>query len=86
MASQSIPSTPKLASVSTPSADQSETPGKWRHPKLNEIVRRQNAATFGDRDVKRLLWNGLALVMTWAFGNAFSAQYVYRDVRTFHPI
>lgn len=67
MATQSLPSTPKPASgVTTP---QSGTPGKWRHPQLNEIVRRQNAATFGDKNVRKLVWNGVALVMVWGLGN-----------------
>ncbi|KAJ5620954.1 hypothetical protein N7510_004938 [Penicillium lagena] len=67
MATQSLPSTPKPASgVATP---QSGTPGKWRHPQLNEIVRRQNAATFGDKNVRKLVWNGVALVIVWGLGN-----------------
>jgi len=71
MATQSAPSTPKAAAAAAPVSEGSGTPGKWRHPQLNEIVRRQNAATFGDKDVKRLLWNGAALVTSWFFGNTF---------------
>ncbi|EDN02715.1 conserved hypothetical protein [Histoplasma mississippiense (nom. inval.)] len=33
-------------------------PGTWRHPQLKEIVRRQNASTFGDRNVKKIALNG----------------------------
>lgn len=73
MASQSVPSTPKLVAVPTPMPDESRTPGKWRHPQLNEIVKRQNAATFGDRNMKSLVWNTLALVMTSIFGNTLNA-------------
>lgn len=68
MASQSLPSTPRPGSTPIPTPDESRTPGKWRHPHLNEIVRRQNAATFGDHNVRRLVWNGAALAATWFFG------------------
>ncbi|KAL3481813.1 nuclear pore complex component-domain-containing protein [Aspergillus californicus] len=71
MASLFLPSTPKPASTPTPISEQAQTPGKWRHPQLNEIVRRQHAGTFGDHSVKRLVWNGLALFSTWAFGITF---------------
>ncbi|EAW12677.1 putative nuclear pore complex component [Aspergillus clavatus NRRL 1] len=69
MAFQSAPSTPKAASAPAPASEDARTPGKWRHPYLNEVVRRQNAGTFGDRNVRKLMWNGGALVATWFFGN-----------------
>ncbi|PKY06303.1 NPCC-domain-containing protein [Aspergillus campestris IBT 28561] len=69
----SLPSTPKaaIAPAPAPTPDESRTPGKWRHPQLNEIVRRQNAETFGDRNLKKLSWNTVALVATWIFGDTF---------------
>ncbi|KAL5356631.1 high-temperature-induced dauer-formation protein-domain-containing protein [Aspergillus floccosus] len=70
---QSLPSTPKAASAPAPQPDESRTPGKWRHPQMNEIVRRQNAGTFGDRNIKKLVWNGGALFATWVFGNSFKS-------------
>lgn len=70
MATQSAPSTPKAALAVPSPSEGSGTPGKWRHPQLAEIVRRQNAATFSDKDVKRLIWNGGALLITWVFGNS----------------
>lgn len=73
MASQNLPSTPRPGSTPIPTPDESRTPGKWRHPHLNEIVRRQNAATFGDRNVRRLIWNGAALLATWFFGGTFKS-------------
>ncbi|PWY90793.1 NPCC-domain-containing protein [Aspergillus heteromorphus CBS 117.55] len=73
MASPAPPSTPRVASAPAPTPDGSQTPGKWRHPHLNEVVRRQNAGTFGDRNVKRLVWNIVALFATWAFGNTFKS-------------
>lgn len=70
---QSLPSTPKSASAPAPQPDESRTPGKWRHPQMDEIVRRQNAGTFGDRNIKKLVWNGGALFATWVFGNSFKS-------------
>ncbi|KAF9891264.1 hypothetical protein FE257_004828 [Aspergillus nanangensis] len=73
MASQSLPSTPKAPSAPTPRPDESQTPGKWRHPQLDEVIRRQNAATFGDRNIRKLAWNGSALFATGVFGNTFKS-------------
>ncbi|OJJ48433.1 hypothetical protein ASPZODRAFT_130458 [Penicilliopsis zonata CBS 506.65] len=71
MASQPVPSTPKPPSAAS---EDTRTPGKWRHPRLNEIVQRQNAATFGDNNIRRLSWNGAALVATWVFGPTLKSQ------------
>ncbi|KAJ6155749.1 hypothetical protein N7470_006315 [Penicillium chermesinum] len=59
----SLPSTPKATPAAAPSAG-SDTPGKWRHPQLSEVVRRQNAATFGDKDLRKAVWNASALGLT----------------------
>ncbi|KAK2744770.1 hypothetical protein FQN55_006526 [Onygenales sp. PD_40] len=67
MASPSLPSTPKLASQAFPTA----SPGTWRHPQLKEIVRRQNASTFGDRNIKRIALNGGCLVASGFLGASF---------------
>ncbi|PYI18546.1 NPCC-domain-containing protein [Aspergillus japonicus CBS 114.51] len=72
MASSAPPSTPKAATAAStivPVPDQSQTPGKWRHPHLDEVVRRQNAGTFGDRNINKLVWNGAALFATCVFGD-----------------
>jgi nucleoporin POM34 len=66
MAPSSLPSTPKPS----PAID-NQTPGTWRHPRLNEIVRRQNAATFSQRNVRGLLYNGAVLFVLWFFGRTF---------------
>jgi nucleoporin POM34 len=52
MSTSARPSTP--VAQSSPSTPQT---GTWRHPKLDEIVRRQNATTFSDRNVKKILYN-----------------------------
>lgn len=59
MASIIAPSTPKAS----PDVD-GQTPGKWRHPRLNEIIRRQNAATFDGSNVKTIALNTSAIVIT----------------------
>ncbi|KAL1957021.1 hypothetical protein VTO42DRAFT_6398 [Malbranchea cinnamomea] len=68
MASQLAPSTPKLLQ-----ADSGPTlsPGTWRHPKLKEIVRRQNASRFGHTNIRRILWNGASLIASGIFGETF---------------
>ncbi|KAJ5716508.1 hypothetical protein N7493_008419 [Penicillium malachiteum] len=72
----SLPSTPKPAQAAAPFSVESGTPGKWRHPHLNEIVRRQNAATFSDKNLRKVIWNGGALILTWVFGNGLKARSV----------
>jgi len=53
------------ASVLTPS------PGKWRHPKFDEIARRQNANNFDDRSIRQITWNSGALLLIWLFSTNF---------------
>jgi hypothetical protein len=43
------------------------SPGTWRHPKFTEIVKRQSASTFSDRDLRRALCNALALILSFFF-------------------
>ncbi|RKF65618.1 Nucleoporin POM34 [Golovinomyces cichoracearum] len=52
-----MPTSPK------PSTPVSQTPpstphtGTWRHPRLDEIVRRQNSSSFDKQNVRRILYN-----------------------------
>ena len=39
------------------------SPGTWRHPKLDEIARRQRANTFNESNVRRIVYNGFALIL-----------------------
>jgi len=48
---------------STPAA--APSPGTWRHPKFDEITRRQQASTFTDRNRRKIIWNFSALLLTW---------------------
>ncbi|RYO80634.1 hypothetical protein DL764_009871 [Monosporascus ibericus] len=54
------------AAVSTPSRAPTqpvqESPGTWRHPRLAEITRRQEATTFTEKNVRRIAVNVAILV------------------------
>ncbi|CEL04260.1 nuclear pore complex component-domain-containing protein [Aspergillus pseudodeflectus] len=87
MASLFLPSTPKPAAppAPAPASEEVRTPGKWRHPQLNEIVRRQQAGTFGDGNVKRLISNGFMLFASWLFGNSFKSIFHWIQRQTDIP-
>ncbi|KAI9878415.1 MAG: hypothetical protein M1830_000935 [Pleopsidium flavum] len=70
MATIGPPSTPTALTTRTDMV--SPSPGTWRHPKFDEIARRQNATTFGDANVKKILWNSGSLLATWLLGNLIS--------------
>ncbi|MCJ1365915.1 hypothetical protein MMC16_005040 [Acarospora aff. strigata] len=76
MASYSMPSTPTSQTVHAPSVPPS--PGSWRHPALDEIQRRQYAGTFGEKNVKILVWNVVCLVLTWLLENLTGLSSVYK--------
>ena len=67
MATAVVPSTPK--SQKAPNALSTPSPGNWSHPKFDEIQRRQNANTLSDQDIRKVLWNGIALVLFLLVGN-----------------
>lgn len=56
------PRTPTSAPA-TPLAqtEQEATPGKWKHPKFDEIARRQYATTFDERNVSAIVTNSVLL-------------------------
>ncbi|MCJ1247949.1 hypothetical protein MMC30_005164 [Trapelia coarctata] len=59
--SSSAPGTP---APQTPLAAVPPSPGTWRHPKFDEIARRQQASTFNDRNITKILWNTGTLIAT----------------------
>ncbi|KAL8790146.1 MAG: hypothetical protein Q9195_006526 [Heterodermia aff. obscurata] len=61
------PSTPK--SQIAPNAVSTPSPGNWSHPRFDEIQRRQNANSLGDQDVRKILWNGIALALLILVGS-----------------
>jgi len=48
------------------------TPGKWQHPRLDEVVRRQNTTNFDPSNVRLVALNAAALVLTFAIGPILS--------------
>lgn len=67
MASPRLPATPV-----TPAGQKQQQPtptGAWKHPKFNEITRRQYAANFDESNVRAILVNGLVLALSFAAFN-----------------
>lgn len=40
------------------------TPGKWQHPRMEEVIRRQNATNFDKNNVFHITWCICALLLT----------------------
>lgn len=60
------PATPRTPSSApaTPLAQNEQevaTPGKWKHPKFDEIARRQHATSFDERNVRAIVINAILL-------------------------
>ncbi|KAL7949007.1 nuclear pore complex component domain-containing protein [Trichoderma barbatum] len=60
-----------LAGVTTPvkqigAATPSDSPGTWRHPRLDEITRRRDATNFTEKNVRRIAYNIVALLAMWS--------------------
>ncbi|KAK6523810.1 hypothetical protein TWF281_001778 [Arthrobotrys megalospora] len=53
------------------------TPGSWKHPKLDEVLRRQDARSFSDRRVSRALKNAGALGTTFVITHLFYGSRIY---------
>lgn len=62
------PTTPQTPATPTTQSQQSYTPsGSWRHPKFDEIARRQYATTFDERNVRAIVANaGLLFLSIYA--------------------
>lgn len=52
------------------------TPGRWQHPRMDEVVRRQSATTFDRRNTRRILWNAVFIVASLVASTIFYAVYV----------
>lgn len=74
----SAPATPQTqtlqAAVSTPS------PGSWRHPRADEIARRQKANTFDDSNLRKIVWNGGALAALFYALSQYVLHYFFRNL------
>jgi nucleoporin POM34 len=60
-----------------------DSPGTWRHPRLDEIARRQTAATFTNKNVNTLIFNGTVLLGLWTGKVIF--QWAYGAVASLLP-
>lgn len=57
-------STP-VKSTPTKTAPAVDSPGTWRHPRLNEITRRREASTFSEKNVLKIAYNIGTLLAMW---------------------
>lgn len=56
--------TPTRTPTKAPTTPVTESPGTWRHPRIEEITRRQEASTFSEKNVKRIVINiGLLIAL-----------------------
>lgn len=58
-------STP-IRSTPVKSPPVADSPGTWRHPRLNEITRRRNATAFSEKNVRQIAYNIVALLGLWS--------------------
>ncbi|TVY40101.1 Ubp5-interacting protein [Lachnellula occidentalis] len=80
------PSTPSNI-PRTPSALSTPVTGTWKHPDLDEIVRRQNASNFTDRNMRMLMFNFGGMITVWFFGRQLwnSLPNLLTEGKLLHP-
>lgn len=67
---QRAPATPAAPSTPAAQTEQLSAPGgAWKHPKFDEIARRQYATTFDERNVRAIVANAGLLFLS-VYGNA----------------
>lgn len=57
--------TPVKATTATPDALATDSPGTWRHPRLDEITRRRNATTFSEKNARQIAYGVASIVAIW---------------------
>jgi nucleoporin POM34 len=68
------PATPQTPATRSAGPEQPYTPnGSWRHPKFEEIARRQYATTFDERNVRAIVLNAGFLFLS-VYGNAVTSK------------
>ncbi|KAL6704513.1 hypothetical protein ACN47E_008142 [Coniothyrium glycines] len=68
------PATPRAPATPAAQTDASHTPnGTWRHPKFDEIARRQYATTFDESNVRAIVANAGLLFLS-LYGNDITAN------------
>ncbi|KAI9149231.1 Golgi to ER traffic protein 4 [Paramyrothecium foliicola] len=63
--STQLRSTPTKSAAVTDAAV-TDSPGTWRHPRLDEITRRRNATTFTEKNVRQIAYNTVTFLGLWA--------------------
>lgn len=72
--------------ASAPITSVTDSPGTWRHPRLNEITRRRNATTFSDKNVRQMAFSVGGIIFIWLlqaltklkfFQNAYANSKLY---------
>lgn len=53
-----------------------DSPGTWRHPRLDEITRRRNATTFTEKNVRQIAYAAVGLVSIWLMRAISKLRYV----------
>lgn len=61
-----IMSTPVKSTPVKAALPETDSPGTWWHPRLNEITRRRNATTFSEKNLRRIGYNIVALLAMWS--------------------
>lgn len=70
---QKGPATPSAAHNASPAVS---TPGRWQHPRMDEIVRRQNASCFNPADARIVVLNVAIIVLSF-FAKPYLSSYVF---------
>ncbi|KAF4120435.1 nucleoporin POM34 [Geosmithia morbida] len=52
-----------------------DSPGTWRHPRLDEITRRRNATTFSEKNVRQIAYGVASLAAVWFSRAILSLKY-----------
>src|SRR5690349_3925204 len=71
-----VKATPQRAAAPPPT----DSPGTWRHPRLDEITRRRDATTFSEKNVRKIATNVaflLGLWMTAALARTYLSPQLY---------
>ncbi|KAI1191933.1 nuclear pore complex component-domain-containing protein [Nemania serpens] len=77
---QTALSTPTRTPVKAPATPTTESPGTWRHPRIQEITRRRQKSTFTDKNLSHISWNSLIVVVLFVLRLLFTLSSIKRLV------
>jgi nucleoporin POM34 len=81
---QRAPATPGTPSTPSAPADQATPGGSWKHPKFDEIARRQYATTFDERNVRAIVANAGLLFLS-VYGNDVVSKMKLLELAAYVP-